>query len=102
MKKNIIILIISAITLSAAGCLCKPEINGIFNDIEKYVVSDYVNPTSNNIENILIPQINTNQESIDAQNEVLEHLLKAEKLKSLEAKKLTFLLEKLYNIESLQ
>jgi hypothetical protein len=102
MLRYFLILIIITLSLNAAGCLCTSEISKIFKDIQTYVVDDYVDPTSDNIEDTLIPQINTNKQSIDAQNEILEKSLKAEKLKALEAKKLVFLLEKLYNIENLQ
>ncbi len=76
--------------------------SSIFNNMKKYVIGDYIDPTTNNINNILIPQIKTNQKSIDKQNKVLERLLKAEKMKALETQILVFLLEKLYSIESLQ
>ena len=101
MLKQIIGLLLVSVVLNAA-CLCTSEIDNIFDEIETYIVDDYVDPTTDNIENILIPQIETNQKSIDEQNEVLEKLLKAEKLKALEADKLVFLIEKLYNIEQLQ
>lgn len=101
MLKQIIVFLLVSVALNAS-CLCTSEIDNIFDEIETYIVDDYVDPTTDNIENILIPQIETNQKSIDEQNEVLEKLLKAEKLKALEADKLVFLIEKLYNIEQLQ
>ncbi|WP_419774371.1 hypothetical protein [Halarcobacter sp.] len=102
MIKVYFLIFIISLNLYASSCLCTTEIDSIFSDIEEYIVDDYVDPTTDNIDEILIPQIDTNKESIDKQNDVLEKLLKAEKLRAHEAKKLVFLLEKLYNIEQLQ
>jgi len=94
--------LIISIYINANACLCTEEITQIFNDIKIYVADENVIPTAQNISSVLIPQIKTNKQDIDKQNDVLEKLLKAEKLKALEAKKLVFLLQKLYNIESVE
>lgn len=83
------------------ACKCSSEITNIFNTIENHIIPTNVQPTENAILNTLIPQIETDKASIDKQNEYLEKLLRAEQLKSLEASKLVFQLEKLLNLDEL-
>ncbi|RXI37033.1 hypothetical protein CRU99_12710 [Malaciobacter mytili] len=102
MKKFLIFLFSVLTIVNASNCKCTSEIDNIFDEITNYIVDDYVDPTSDNIEDILIPQIKTNKKSIDEQNKVLEKVLKAEKLKSLEAENLVFLLNKYYLVGNIK
>jgi hypothetical protein len=103
MKKSLFtVLLVIGISANANTCMCTVEINNIFEQIANHVIDVNVNPTSNNIENILIPQIVENRETIDSENDQLERMLRAEKQKSLEANRLVFLLNKTLQINNLE
>lgn len=103
MKKIVYVLsFIVSISANASTCMCTAEINNIFEQIANHVISVNVNPTSNNIENILVPQVIENKETIDTENEQLERMLRVEKQKSLEANRLVFLLNKTLQINNLE
>lgn len=76
-----------------SACVCSADIIQAFTSTRSYIVDQNVNPMTSNVRNQLIPKVNQNKADIDAQNELLRVLIKAEQAKGFQYKKMIFLLQ---------
>jgi len=76
-----------------SACVCAADIIQAFTSTRSYIVDQNVNIITANVRTQLIPSINQNKADIDAQNDLLELMIKAEKLKAMQYKKMIFLLQ---------
>lgn len=99
--KYIILCLILSVGLQAGGCVCKSQIENIYEEITEYV-EDNVNESTDLFLKELNPQIQDNVQTLEDQNEVLTSNLNHEKAKLMETKKLIFLLKKSIQLQELK
>ncbi len=90
---KLVLIGVMAASTNLSACVCAADIIQGFTSTRNYIVGQNVNPMTSNVRNQLIPKVNQNKADIDAQNELLRVLIKAEQAKGFQYKKMIFLLQ---------